>query len=51
MMMGKNGTQAGKGYVVHCIPAEDLLPQRKHTGSWDEAYLTPEKYVHNFSTV
>jgi hypothetical protein len=31
------------------IPAEDLLPQRKHTGSWDEvkAYLTLEKYVDN----
>ncbi len=37
----------------HCIPAEDLLPQRKLTRSWDEdkAYLTPEKYVHNFSKV
>jgi hypothetical protein len=29
----------------HCIPAEDLLPQRKHKGSWDKdkAYSTPEK--------
>jgi hypothetical protein len=31
------------------IPAEDLLPQRKHTGSWaeDKAYLTVEKYMDN----
>jgi hypothetical protein len=32
----------------HCIPAEDLLPKRKHTRSWDEekeekAYSTPGK--------
>jgi hypothetical protein len=35
--------------AVHCIPAEDLLPQRKLKGSWDgdKAYLTPKKYVHN----
>ena len=34
---------------LHCIPAEDLLPQRKLKGSWDEdkAYLTLKKYVHN----
>jgi hypothetical protein len=32
--------------IMHCIPAEDLLPQRKHKGSWDEdkAYSTPGKY-------
>ncbi len=34
---------------MHCIPAEDLLPQRKLKGSWDEdkAYLNLKKYVHN----
>jgi hypothetical protein len=32
-------------FVLHCIPAEDLLPQRKHKGRWDteKAYSTPEK--------
>ncbi len=32
----------------HCIPAEDLLPQRKHIDSWDEdkAYSTPGKWYH-----
>jgi hypothetical protein len=34
---------------LHCIPAEDLLPQRMLKESWDEdkAYLTLKKYVHN----
>jgi hypothetical protein len=29
------------GNSIHCIPAEDLLPQRMLKGSWDEdkAYL------------
>jgi hypothetical protein len=46
------------GYISHivsfpvcmyCIPTEDILPQRKHPGSWDEdkAYLTPEMYMLN----
>jgi hypothetical protein len=32
-------------HKLHCIPAEDLLPQRKHIDSWDEdkAYSTPGK--------
>ncbi len=36
----------GSYSIPHCITAEDLLPQRKHTGSWDEdkAYSTPGKY-------
>jgi hypothetical protein len=35
-------------HLMHCIPAEDLLLQRKLKGSWDEdkAYLTLKKYVH-----
>jgi hypothetical protein len=34
---------------LHCIPAEDLLLQRKLKGSWyeDKVYLTLKKYVHN----
>jgi hypothetical protein len=34
---------------MHCIPAEDLLPQRNLKGSLDEdkAYLTLKKSVHN----
>ncbi len=23
-------------HLAHCIPAEDLLPQRKHIDSWEE---------------
>jgi hypothetical protein len=32
-------------HLLHCIPAEDLLLQRKHIGSWrgDKAYSTLEK--------
>ncbi len=38
-----------KNISLHCIPTEDLLPQRKLKGSWDKgkAYLTLKKYVHN----
>jgi hypothetical protein len=25
-------------FIWHCIPAEDLLPQRKHTGRWESLF-------------
>jgi hypothetical protein len=29
-------TVSARNSFPHCIPAEDLLPQRKHIDSWDE---------------
>jgi hypothetical protein len=37
-------------YILHCIPTEDLLPQRKNMGSW-ESLFNSRKVISYFSKV